>query len=373
MVVGIGRCHHRGRQIHVHLAHHLGHREFLVECVQRIAQVTQAPAGVGNRIVGSQRRQRLAQGRIAVIQFLERHQLGHQGAPLALGDAHREQEQYRIEIGLLHGDATAPQELAQHRRRNAQPAHAAVHRQARGQQGDLDRVDQHVVVDQVLEAMPVAIGLQVPLLALGHHRCGRIALVQAALDLGGLPHAEPPVLAPEVIAHMQHRATEGDRLVMHLLHQRTARIALHHLRRHVAGRDHPVMRAGRGVHHERLVETLGVQVPLRRVAYMDHRRLRERGQQLVGRMGGEDDRVLLARLALGHAVMVFVERMERGVGVPGLVEVQEVHRAADLVGDLLGVVAQAVIGRIGDHRDARLGAGGVGLAGQRIGGDALLQ
>ncbi|MNU79357.1 hypothetical protein D3C71_689710 [compost metagenome] len=106
---------------------------------------------------------------------------------------------------------------------------------------------------------------------------------------------------------------------------------------------------------------------------MDHRRLRERGQQFVGGMRGEDDRILLTRLALGHAVVVLVERMERGIGVPGFVEMQEVDRAADLVGDLLGVVAQAVVGRVGHHRDARLGAGLVGLAGQRIGGDALLQ
>jgi ABC-type transport system involved in cytochrome bd biosynthesis fused ATPase/permease subunit len=78
------------------------------------------------------------------------------------------------------------------------------------------------------------------------------------------------------------------------------------------------------VHHERLVEALGIQVALRRVAHVDHRGLRERGQQLVRGMGGEDDRILLARLALGHAVVVLVERVERGVGVPGFVEMQEV-------------------------------------------------
>uniref|UniRef100_A0A914YM28 Uncharacterized protein n=1 Tax=Panagrolaimus superbus TaxID=310955 RepID=A0A914YM28_9BILA len=98
--------------------------------MQRVAQVTQTPAGVGIRIIGGQRRQCLAQRRVAIVEFLEGHQLGHQGAPLALGDAHREQEQHRVQVGLLHGDAAAPQELAQHRRRDAQLAHAAVHRQA---------------------------------------------------------------------------------------------------------------------------------------------------------------------------------------------------------------------------------------------------
>ncbi|KAG1241294.1 hypothetical protein G6F68_016847 [Rhizopus microsporus] len=107
---------------------------------------------------------------------------------------------------------------------------------------------------------------------------------------------------------------------MHFLHQRAAGVTFHHLRGHVTGRNHPVMRAGRGVHHERLVEALGVQVAMCGIAHVDHRRLRERGQQLVGGMGGEDDRILLTWLALGHAVVVLVERMERGVGVPGFVE-----------------------------------------------------
>ena len=373
VVVGIGRGHHRRRQVHVHLTHHLGHRELLVERMQCVAQVTQAPAGIGMGIIGGQRRQRLGQRRVAVVQLLERHQLGNQRAPLALGDAHREQEQHRIQVGLLHGDAAAPQELAQHRSRDAQLAHAAVHRQPRRQQGHLDRIDQHIVIDQVLEPVPMRIGLQVPLLALGDQRRRCIALVQAALDLCRLPHAEPPVIAAQIVAYMQHRPAEGDRLVMHFLHQRTPRIPFHHLRGNITRRDHAVMRAGRGMHHERFVEAFGVQVAAGRIAHVDHRGLRERGQQLVRGMSGEDDRVLLARLALGHAVVVLVERMERGIGVPGLIEMQEVDRAADLLGDFLGVVAQAVVGRVGHHRDTRFGTGLVGLAGQRIGRDALLQ
>ncbi|MNM81000.1 hypothetical protein D3C81_929860 [compost metagenome] len=106
---------------------------------------------------------------------------------------------------------------------------------------------------------------------------------------------------------------------------------------------------------------------------MDHRGLRERRQQFVRGLGGEDDGVLLARLALGHAVVVLVERMERRIRVPGFVEMQEVHSGAEVVGNLLGVVAKAVVGGVGDHGDARFCARLGRLAGQRIGLDHLLQ
>ncbi|MNS96211.1 hypothetical protein D3C72_1304990 [compost metagenome] len=62
---------------------------------------------------------------------------------------------------------------------------------------------------------------------------------------------------------------------------------------------------------------------------------------------------------------MLVERMEGGVGVPGFVKVQKIDGTAYFLGNLLGVVAKAVIGGVGHHRNAQLGAILHGLCGER--------
>ena len=76
-----------------------------------------------------------------------------------------------------------------------------------------------------------------------------------------------------------------------------------------------------------------------------------------------------AGLRRRDAVIAVVELVEVGVGVPGLVEMQHVDRVAERLLDGVGVVAEAVIGRVGHHHQADLAAG---LLGERAGGDLLL-
>ncbi len=84
------------------------------------------------------------------------------------------------------------------------------------------------------------------------------------------------------------------------------------------------------MHHERLVEARHVQLLLLAVLNMDHRRLRQGGEELVRGMSGEGDGVRRPRGTVGRdGVIAVVEFVEVRVGVPGLVEVQHVDRVAE--------------------------------------------
>ena len=66
------------------------------------------------------------------------------------------------------------------------------------------------------------------------------------------------------------------------------------------------------------------------VLNVDHRRLRQGGEQLVRRLRGEGDRVRRARRAARrNRVIAVVELVEIRVGVPGLVEMQHFDRVAE--------------------------------------------
>ncbi|MNP25241.1 hypothetical protein D3C76_1180390 [compost metagenome] len=107
------------------------------------------------------------------------------------------------------------------------------------------------------------------------------------------------------------------------------------------------------MHHESFVETIAVQLPGATVLHMNHRRLAEGCQQLVRGMGGEHQRTVFTAGST-HAVAPGEEFMERRVGVPGLVKVQHLDTVAQLLLDQLGVVAEAVVGRVGHHRQLDL-------------------
>ena len=97
---------------------------------------------------------------------------------------------------------------------------------------------------------------------------------------------------------------------------------------------------------------------------MDHRCLREGGEQLVRRMGGKGDRMRRAcRMRRGDGVIAVIELMEVGIGVPRLVEMQDVDRIPDELLDGVDIVAKAVIGRVGHHHQADLAVGVLGERG----------
>ncbi len=120
------------------------------------------------------------------------------------------------------------------------------------------------------------------------------------------------------------------------------------------------------MHHERLVEPrMGNRAPP--VPNVQERRLRERRQQLVGRVGGEDGRPLVVLGIAEHREAILVDRVEAGVGVPGLVEVDAIHAGVEQLLHPPGVVAEPVVGRVGDHRIDRPQVGPFGH--QRVGLD----
>lgn len=120
------------------------------------------------------------------------------------------------------------------------------------------------------------------------------------------------------------------------------------------------------MHHEGFVEAVTVQLPGLAVEYVDHRGLAEGGQQLVRGMGGEYQRPLFTGI---HAVTAIVELVKGRVGVPGLVEMQHLDVVGQGALDQVGVVAQAVVGGIRDHRQLDLRRA---PARQRVGGDLRL-
>ena len=80
-------------------------------------------------------------------------------------------------------------------------------------------------------------------------------------------------------------------------------------------------------------------------------------------MSGEYQRSLLAGV---HPVAPVVKLMERGVGVPGLVKMQNINAVAEGPFDQVGVVAKAVVGRVGYDRQPHPGRT---TTGERVGVD----
>ena len=356
VVIGIGGFHRHLRQHRVHALEVLGGGIAPIAGMQLVAQVLQAHALVALRVLAGDAGQATGQAGVGVVAALELQQLGEQGAPLALGNAHGEQHQERIQAGLLHHQPTLPEELADHRRRNPVLAQGPSRGQPRHDQGHLDRVEQHVVIGDTGKAVPLALGLQQPV--------GGAYLVDA-LDPLRLPDREPPVIGGDVLPQVGQGAAEAQGLVEHFLQQRAAGRAFHHGRGHVQRSHDAVLRGRGGVHHEGFVEAVTIQLPAPTVLHMDHRRLAEGGQQLVGRVGGEHQRAI-GRTRGAHAVAPSEKLVERRIGVPGLVEVQHLDAVAQALLDQLGVVAQAVVGGVGDHRQLDLGCPATG---QRTGVD----
>ena len=88
---------------------------------------------------------------------------------------------------------------------------------------------------------------------------------------------------------------------------------------------------------------------------MDEGRLRHRGQHLVGRMGDEDRRRVLGvvgRVAT-QPVVVRVDRMEAGISIPCLVQVDAIGAFLQTVLEAHRIVAHAVIGAVGAEASAK--------------------
>ena len=155
----------------------------------------------------------------------------------------------------------------------------------------------------------------------------------------------------ELAVHAAHRLAERDGLLDRLVGERRAAGPVHHRGRDVVRDDDRIERRRRRVQHERLVEAR-VRDRAASVADVQERGLRQRGQQLVRRVRREDRRTLVILRIAVHRVAVAIERVEARVRVPRLVEVDAIDARVEQLLDAARVVAQAVVGRVGDDRVA---------------------
>ena len=84
------------------------------------------------------------------------------------------------------------------------------------------------------------------------------------------------------------------------------------------------------------------------VADVQERRLRKRRQQLVCRVRGKGGRALVVPGIAVHGMSIAVKRVEPGVCIPGLVEVNAIDARIQQFFHAPGVVAEAVVRRVGD-------------------------
>lgn len=105
------------------------------------------------------------------------------------------------------------------------------------------------------------------------------------------------------------------------------------------------------MHHEREIEALVVDRTTS-VAHVNVGCLRQRRQQLVGRLGrkkrwtGTRRRIRTAM----HREAPGVEGIEARIAILGFVEMQPVHGFSEQRYDTLHVVAKAIVGGVRDHR-----------------------
>jgi exodeoxyribonuclease V alpha subunit len=131
----------------------------------------------------------------------------------------------------------------------------------------------------------------------------RIGLVEryrlAALNVSNgvrLPRvAEPTALGLEFSVKPRQRLPKSHCFADRLAGQRLARWAIHHRSSNVVRRNDRVLRRRRRMHHERQIESLMIDWPAP-VAYVNVGRLRQRRQQLVGRLCRENRRAVPRRL-----------------------------------------------------------------------------
>ena len=109
------------------------------------------------------------------------------------------------------------------------------------------------------------------------------------------------------------------------------------------------------MHHECFVEARAIQLFRFRVLNANLTCLRDAGQKLVRGMRCKNHALLCARLVAINGMHVAVKRRESRVRQPSFVKMQDVDLAVELLLDHFVVVDDAVVRRLRDRHDARLG------------------
>ncbi len=294
-------------------------------------QILDAHMAIEIRILGVQIRQHVLHPQVEIVGALEVGQAAQQAHRLGFIDADAEQEQQVVRPGLLHHDAALVEVLRHQRRRDPLFLQRPQFIHARRQDRHLDRIEIHMIAIGLAETVPVIVRIQRPALRF--------------IDLFRLPDIEEPAVA--FLAQPLHFTAKMQRALHRTVDQAAPRIAAQHGGGGLHRRHDAVVRRSGGVHHVGFVEGALVVVALD----MNHRGLREGRQQLVGGLGFVEN--LTGHPIAAHAALAVVNRVEVGVRHPGGVEVDRRHLQRLL--DVVGVVQQAVIGGIGDHRMHRPG------------------
>ena len=225
------------------------------------------------------------QRRVAVVVGLEVQQGVQQRAPLALGDAHREQEQHHVIGGARGHDAVTADIRGDDVGRDAVFGELAVILHAGTDDAELDRIEHAPAVGNDRRSRATSRPDAAPsspdrwrAARWGAAGTGLLRPLFAILDLGRVPRCKEPVLLRrELLAHTREREAAGDCLVDGLLRQRLAAGTVHHGGRDVVRGDQHVERRRGRLGAIGLVEAAVVDGALA-VADVDPRGLRQRCQ-----------------------------------------------------------------------------------------------
>ena len=145
-----------------------------IEVVHLVADLPQRVAGVALAVRGAERRQHLAERRVAIPEILELDQLGDERVELALVLGRRHQEEDAVEIALLRHDALLAEVVGDDRRGHAEvEVLAGLAVDPGRQQRQLVGIDHRVAVGVAGVAVPRALRVEVPALLLALDDLGR--------------------------------------------------------------------------------------------------------------------------------------------------------------------------------------------------------
>ena len=296
------------------------------QAVDPLRQILDPHVAVEVGIFGVQIRQHIFHPQIEIVGAFKLGQAAQQPHRPGFINTDAEQEQQVVGARFFHHHAPLVEELRHQRRRDPLFIHIPLLVHARRQNGDLHRIEIHMIRIGIFETVPVLARRYRP--ALGFIHGFR------------LPDIKEP--AVRLLAQSLHLFAEVQRPLNGALDQTFTGVTAQHRRRGLNRRDDGVARRRRGMHHKGFIKGLFIIVALN----VDQRGLRQRGQHLMRRLRLEDD--FPGDPLTAHAAFPLIYRMEMGIGHPGGIEMD--RRDIERLLKPGGVIEQTIVGGVGDHR-----------------------
>ena len=158
---GVRRDHH-GRQHFERAEHQVRQVVVLNQFMNVLRQFLNAHVFVEFRIFTIQRRQHVFHPQVQVERAFEIGQRTQQAQRFGFVDTDTVQEQQVVRTGFFDHDTVLVEILRHDARRNTELIHGAVFLHPRSQQRDFNRVEIHMLVIDVFETVPCAVGAQRP-------------------------------------------------------------------------------------------------------------------------------------------------------------------------------------------------------------------